>query len=217
MDLYTLLGLAPTASAAEIKRAYRRLSRRYHPDINPGDNAAESLYKRIAEAYETLVDPDRRRSYDSGGEASAVGATTFEFTGFDFSAAAHGPQAATFTELFAEMLHPVPAADPGRPQQGADIHAAVSISFDESMHGVERQVVVVRQDVCGACGGAGAVRTPEGRCAPCQGSGSVRWARGHMVFTKSCAACQGSGQQRMQRCAACAGHGLNVRSEGVPV
>ena len=217
MELYTLLGLSPAASAAEIKRAYRRLSRRYHPDLNPGDRAAESLYRRISEAYETLVDPDRRRSYDKGGEAAAAGATTFEFTGFDFSAAAHGPQAATFTELFAEMLHPVPSPDTGRPQQGADIHAAVSISFEESMRGVERPIVVVRQDVCGACAGSGALRTPEGRCAPCQGTGNVRWARGHMVFTKSCAACQGSGKQRMQRCGACAGHGLQVRSEGVPV
>lgn len=218
MDLYSLLGLAHGATPADIKRAYRRLSRRYHPDINPGDKAAETLYRRISEAYETLVDPERRRSYDtSGGATAAAGTSSFEFTGFDFSAAAHGPQAATFTELFADMLHPMPAHDTGRPQQGADIHATITITFEESMRGVDRQIVVVRQDVCATCGGSGAVRTPEGRCAPCHGSGKVRWARGHMVFTKSCAACQGSGKQRMQRCAACAGHGLQVRSEGVPI
>jgi molecular chaperone DnaJ len=217
MDLYSLLGLAPGASSAEIKRAYRRLSRRYHPDINPGDRAAESLYQRISEAYETLVDPARRRSYDSSdAKAPEPGEATFEFTGFDFSAAAQGTQAATFTELFAEVLHPsAPAAT--APQPGADIHAALTISFEESMLGGERQVVVTRQDVCSACHGAGAVRTPEGRCAPCHGSGKVRWARGHMVFTKSCAACQGSGRQRSQRCAVCAGHGLHVRTEAVPV
>src|SRR5215210_5554516 len=100
MDLYAVLGLAPGASPAEIKRAYRRLARRYHPGINPGDRAAESLYGRISEAYETLVDPDRRRAYDSTGAAVPEGtATTFEFTGFDFSSVAQGPQAATFTEL----------------------------------------------------------------------------------------------------------------------
>src|SRR6478736_576500 len=102
MDLYALLGLAPGATPADIKRAYRRLSRRYHPDINPGDKAAESLYQRISQAYETLVDPERRRSYDSsGGATQERREMTFEFTGFDFSAAAHGNQAATFTELFA--------------------------------------------------------------------------------------------------------------------
>jgi molecular chaperone DnaJ len=218
MELYTLLGLSPAASAAEIKRAFRRLSRRYHPDINPGDKAAESLYRKISEAYETLTDPERRRSYDSAGaQPSEGGETTFEFTGFDFSSAAHGNQAATFTELFAEVLHPTIPPDTGRPQPGADIHATLTITFEDSMRGVERQVVVTRQDVCAACGGGGTVRTPEGRCAPCHGSGKVRWARGHMVFTKSCAACHGSGRQRTARCGVCAGHGLHVRSEGVAV
>src|SRR4051812_4256983 len=117
MDLYSLLGLAPGASPAEIKRAYRRLSRRYHPGINPGDRAAELLYERISEAYQTLVDPARRRSYDtSGAKMAEADDATFEFTGFDFSAAAaQGTQAATFTELFAEVLHP-PAPAGGAPQ-----------------------------------------------------------------------------------------------------
>ena len=218
MELYALLGLSPAASAAEIKRAYRRLARRYHPGINPGDRAAESLFGRISEAYETLVDPDRRRAYDSAGQAAPEGVTaTFEFTGFDFSSVAHGPQAATFTELFAEALHPGMPADSGRPEPGADIHSAVTISFEESMRGVERQVVVTRQDICEACRGLGSVRTPEGRCGPCHGTGKVRWARGHMVFTKACAACHGSGRQGSQRCAACTGSGRHVRTEGVPV
>ena len=85
MDLYALLGLAPGATPADIKRAYRRLSRRYHPDINPGDRAAETLFRRISEAYETLVDPDRRRTYDAGAPPAEGDASTFEFTGFDFS------------------------------------------------------------------------------------------------------------------------------------
>jgi molecular chaperone DnaJ len=216
MDLYALLGLAPGATPADIKRAYRRLSRRYHPDINPGDKAAEMLYRRISEAYETLVDPERRRTYDSGTPASSGAAATFEFSGFDFSAAAHGAQAATFTELFAEALHPLPSAE-GRPEPGADLHAELTLTFEESMFGGQRQVVVTRQDACSACRGAGAIRTPEGRCAPCHGTGKVRWARGHMVFTKACAACHGSGRQRSERCAACVGSGRQVRTEAVPV
>src|ERR1051326_5271534 len=104
MDLYALLGLAPGATPADIKRAYRRLSRRHHPDIHPGDRAAETMYRRILEAYEILVDPDRRRTYDTGTvphESSE--AVSFEFTGFDFSNGAQGAQAATFTELFADV------------------------------------------------------------------------------------------------------------------
>ena len=218
MDLYSLLGLAPGATPADIKRAYRRLSRRFHPDINPGDKAAESLYRRISEAYETLVDPERRRSYDaSDGATQERPATIFEFTGFDFSAAAQGSQAATFTELFAEVIHPASPGDSGRPQPGADIHATLAVPFDVAVFGAERQVVITRQDLCGGCGGSGVVRMPEGKCGPCHGTGSVRWARGHMVFTKSCAACQGSGRQWTARCGVCAGHGLHVRSEAVAV
>jgi molecular chaperone DnaJ len=219
VDLYALLGLAPGASIADIKRAYRRLARRYHPGINPGDHAAEAVFHRITEAYETLTDPARREQYDAGGRAPADRPTgaSFEFAGFDFSIAAHGAQAATFTELFAEVLHPVGPGDSGRPEAGADLHAALSVTFLESMSGVQRQVVVTRQDVCHTCRGSGSVATPEGRCQHCHATGSVRWARGHMVFSKSCAACGGTGRQRHQRCGGCGAHGRLVRTEGVAV
>jgi molecular chaperone DnaJ len=219
MDLYAVLGLAPGASIADIKRAYRRLARRYHPGINPGDRAAEALFHRITEAYETLTDPARRQQYDAGGKAPANSPTgaSFEFAGFDFTVAAHGAQAATFTELFAEVLHPVGPGDTGRPEAGADLHATLSVTFVESMAGVQRQVVVTRQDMCQPCRGTGSVATPEGRCPHCHATGSVRWARGHMVFSKSCAACGGSGRQRHQRCGVCGAHGRVVRTEGVSV
>lgn len=220
MDLYAVLGLEPGATTADIKRAYRRLARRYHPGINPGDRAAEALFRRISEAYETLVDPERRQQYDSTGGRTHLPsetAATFEFSGFDFSTTAHGAQAATFSELFADVLHPVVSQDTGRPEVGADLHASLTISFDEAMRGVERQVVVTRHVPCGMCGGAGQVRTPEGRCSHCHATGKVRWARGHMVFAKACAACGGTGRQRHQRCEVCAGHGRLVRSEAVPV
>jgi len=119
MDLYALLGLAPGASTADIKRAYRRLSRRFHPGINPGDRAAEQMFQRISEAYETLVDPDRRRVYDAAGSQPPEGTTaTFEFAGFDFSSAAHGAQAATFTELFADVLNPAAGCRPRHRRAG---------------------------------------------------------------------------------------------------
>ena len=217
MDFYSVLGLAPGASATEIKRAYRRLSRRYHPGINPGDGAAAALFQRINEAYETLADAERKRMYDDAGVPAQGGERTFEFSGFDFSVAARGNQAATFSELFAEALHPVPKADRGEKQAGADLHATVSISFEESMRGAERHVMVTRQVPCGSCGGAGQLTMQESRCTQCQGSGSVRWARGHMVFTKGCTGCSGTGRERHQRCGVCAGQGRVVRNDGTSV
>lgn len=218
MDLYAVLGLEPGASVADIKRAYRRLARRYHPGINPGDRAAEALFQRISEAYETLVDPVRRQQYDASGAPASTGAPgSLEFAGFDFSVAAHGPQAATFSELFADVLHPVTPTEAGRPEPGPDFHATVAVSFLEAMRGVERQIVVTRYVVCGSCQGSGYVMTPEGRCEHCHATGSVRWARGHMVFSKPCAACGGSGRRRRQRCGFCSAQGRVVRSDAVAV
>jgi molecular chaperone DnaJ len=217
MDFYSVLGLERGASVGDIKRAYRRLARRHHPGINPGDRQSEALFQRISEAYETLVDPERRQRYDAAERLDAGGERgTFEFSGFDFSAAAHGPQAATFTELFAEVLHPVPQTD-RRSEPGADLHAAISLSFGDALRGVERQVVVTRQVVCAGCQGVGEIRMADTRCAQCAGAGKVRWARGHMVFTKSCTACGGSGRERHRRCAMCAGQGRSVRSESITV
>jgi molecular chaperone DnaJ len=220
MDYYAILGLERGASDAEIKRAYRRLARQYHPGINPGDRAAEALFRSISEAYETLADPARRSQYDQAGvrvgSPSQTG-STFEFAGFDFSIAAHGSQAATFTELFADVLHPVPASGRPRPETGADLHGSLTVAFLDAVRGGERQVVVTRQVTCEACAGAGQVATPEGRCVQCQASGKVRWARGHMIFSKTCAACGGTGRQRSQRCAVCGGHGRGVRTEAIAV
>jgi molecular chaperone DnaJ len=216
MDLYAILGLAHGATVADIKRAYRRLARRYHPGINPGDRAAEVLFERISEAYETLIDPSRRRQYDVSGSAPEGTAPSFEFAGFDFSMTVQGSQAATFTELFADVLHPIAAPD-ARPEPGADLHATLTVSFLDALRGVERQVVVTRQDECAACRGTGQVAKPEGRCPHCHATGKIRWARGHMVFSKPCAACQGTGRQRQQPCVVCATHGRVVRSDAVPV
>jgi molecular chaperone DnaJ len=219
MDFYSILGVPREASTDDIKRAYRRLARRYHPGVNPGDRAAEEMFERIVEAYETLVDPGRRRQYDMAGPGGspAVESASFVFAEFDFSAAKRGAQASTFSELFAEVLHPMPGVSATRPEVGVDLHAAVTISFADSVHGLERQVLVTRQVLCGACGGAGQVAIPEMTCRECQGVGQIQWARGHMRFAKPCASCGGEGRQTRARCAVCAGQGRNVRSEAVAV
>jgi molecular chaperone DnaJ len=219
MDFYVILGLGPDASAAEIKRAYRRLSRRYHPGVNPGDRTAQEMFTRISEAYEVLMDPRRRQEYDSGGSPSSPPAQAGvpQFTEFDFSVQAHGAQASTFSELFAEVLNPIPASGAGRPEAGADLHATLAVPFDAQFKGDERQVVVTRQVSCAACDGTGLKATTEGRCARCDGRGQTRWARGHMVFVKECVACAGTGRRRAEACGACLGHGRAVRSEAVTV
>lgn len=222
MNFYVILGVSDKASTSEIKRAYRRLARRYHPGINPGDRTAEAMFQQVSEAYETLVDPNRRRQYDAAGhapfgDAGRRDATPFVFTEFDFSMARQGAEASTFTELFADILHPVPASDEWRPEPGADLHAAVTLSFAEAARGVERQLLVTRQVVCRACSGSGRLQSHEGQCSQCRGAGQVRWARGHMVFAKPCSACGGAGRRTWQRCVVCSGEGRTVRSETLTV
>src|SRR5204863_5189243 len=106
MDFYVILGLERGATLADVKRAYKRLARRFHPDINPGDQLAAQQFRQIAEAYETLSDPDRRRRYDTGGVGASAEPSVFGFEGFDFSISVSGPSASTFGDLFADMFQP---------------------------------------------------------------------------------------------------------------
>jgi len=217
MDLYTVLGLDKRASLTDIKRAYRRLARKYHPDINPGDRAAEAFFRRIVLAYETLSDPERRRRYDTVGEGGPqVAEVSYEFQGFDFSATAEGAQASTFGELFADVFRR-PQASADRTEDGADLHAEVALSFEEAMRGAERSVTLMRVEACHSCRGTGALQSAEARCQHCQGSGHLRLARGHMVFTKTCPHCGGSGRRRQRSCPTCGGEGAQPRSETVAV
>jgi molecular chaperone DnaJ len=214
MDLYVVLGVRQDASESEIKRAYRRLARRFHPDINPGDNAAAAHFQQVLEAYETLIDRERRVRYDSGETAAApTEARRSGFEGFDFSS--RGPDySATFGDLMAEVLIEHGARRPA-PARGADLHHDADVSFAESFHGCERALSVTRRETCRACRGAGAARLAASPCGVCQGQGAVRTVRGHMVFTRSCSACGGTGQQAPRPCPSCAGAGHEVRAEPV--
>jgi molecular chaperone DnaJ len=217
MDYYVILGLRPGANEGEIKRAYRRLARRYHPDINPGDQAAEALFRRIVEAYETLVDPQRRRLYDTGAPVASADEAHLSFDGFDFSVVTDTRTSATFSELFADVFQRSAGLDDTRPQAGADLHASVSLSFEEAVRGAERQLTVTRQVACATCQGRGIVRTVGGQCVPCHGTGSIRWTRGHMVFSRACTACGGTGLRGELTCTSCAGQGATARTERVTV
>ena len=215
MDLYIVLGVAQEASESEIKRAYRRLARRYHPDINPGDRAAEARFRQILEAYETLIDPARRSRYDAGhaSEPEPVQATGFE--GFDFSTRGVD-YSATFGDLFAEVLTERGARGDAS-QRGTDLHAEMPVSFEDALGGTLRSITVTRREGCRTCGGSGRTRTSAGMCHLCQGTGTVRSVRGHMVFSRSCTSCGGTGQQIPRPCEPCSGTGLETRSETVTV
>ena len=213
MNFYVLLGVRREASAEEVRRAYRRLARKYHPDINPGDRAAADAYRQITEAYETLVDPVRRREYDAHQEPppAAVVAADYRFAGFDFTMRVDGPKATSFGELFAEV-------SPGvRPERGADLHATLDLTLEDVAHGAERRVTLTRLERCGPCGGRGVIRSPEVPCRICDGTGELRTARGHMVFRRVCTACGGQGVTRQRPCNACGGEGVGVRADAVAV
>ncbi len=180
-----MLGLQRGASPGDIKRAYRRLARRYHPDINPGDREAAARFRQILDAYETLMDPDRRRRYDSGSMARAVDdASAFGFAGFDFSSTPGADRSTTtFGDLFEDVFTRRAARErPDGAEQGADLHVKATLSFEEAWRGAQWPVNVTRQETCRSCAGSGFHRTVESRCVACEGSGVVRSVRGHMVF-----------------------------------
>jgi molecular chaperone DnaJ len=214
MDLYILLGVQREASAGDIKRAYRRLARRWHPDINPGDHDAAMRFRQVLEAYETLIDPDRRRRYDAGQLTMGPDpAASFGFTGFDFSPSVHAERTTTFGDLFEEVFTTRRAAPETVAAQGADIHAHAVLTFEEAWHGADRAIVVTRHDACRTCAGSGFHRVAETQCVSCEGTGAVRSVRGHMVFTKNCPRCGGTGRLRQEACDACGGQGVSPRTE----
>ena len=219
MDLYIVLGLSREASLDDIKRAYRRLARKYHPDINPGDREAAAHFRQIADAYETLSDPSRRERYDTGEPVSPVfeSRTTVGFEGFDFSVAVSGAAAPTFGDLFSEVWAERARQRDVGPERGADLHQVVRIPFDLAVRGGQRTVTVTRQALCHACAGAGVLRGALRECLPCQGTGAVRSTRGHMVFSRPCAPCRGSGLRPEARCPACGGQQREMRTETLTI
>jgi molecular chaperone DnaJ len=224
MNLYLTLGLHRGATAGEIKRAYRRLARRFHPELNPGNEEAALRFRQILEAYEILVDPDRRQQYDAGDGRVPLprvedvgGVASFAFAGFDFSHPAEGQAASTFGDLFSDVMREAAASAVGGRGQGADLHGEVRVPFEAAVQGVVAHLTLTRALACVGCGGAGRVSTLRRRCPICQGSGLLRGARGHMVFSRPCAHCEGTGEQRFAACPGCGGDGLTMRTESIAI
>ena len=226
VDFYVVLGVERSATVAELRRAHKRLARRYHPGINPGDREAAAFYQAVTDAYETLCDPDRRQAYDSRGaealpEADDAPSPTVEFQGFDFSPGGSGERsAATFADLFADVLPSGPNAVEGRGgkiERGSDLFAEITLTFEEAIRGAERRLTVTRLDACARCSGSGRRRGTEARCTSCRGHGTLQWHRGHMIFSTRCSECAGTGRLRHRACMGCGGRGVAEQVEEITV
>jgi len=228
-DYYATLGVPRGAKEAEIKKAYRRLARKNHPDINPGDKTAEERFKRIQEAYVVLSDPKKRAMYDRYGFYSenfqepppggtgARGSGGGPEWGFDFSEFESGGHS-SFRDIFGELFQG--RGRKGRaaaPEKGEDLEHRLNISFAESIHGLSARLTINRSEMCSACGGSGTDRSKGKRVCPvCNGSGQVVRSHGVMRFSSECGTCSGTGQIGGV-CSACGGSGSLPAQETVTV
>ncbi len=217
-DYYTLLQVKRSASRVELKRAFRRLARRFHPDINPGDRAAEVHYRQICEAYDILSSPDDWERYDRLGERPSEEVVetvvNYGFEGFDFSLSGD-VQADIFPEIFGRQTRS-PRSEGER--RGEDVQHTLSISFDESLQGLSAAFQIRRLISCRTCAGWGSVAADrQETCVRCRGSGRSTQTRGFMLFAKPCHDCNGEGVSDRQTCPDCQGAGRLAREELISV
>ena len=214
-DLYVVLEVVRTASENDIKKAFRKLARRYHPDINPGDRTAEDRFKIISEAYEVLSDPLKRQFYDQNGfytegilDQHAARATWgFSFKSFDFSGSPQSPAGEAFSRFFSRQ------AARRDPERGQDLEYQMSISFSDSITGVKTRISVQRRHSCQDCQGMGRASAKRSNvCATCGGNGSVPRLRGRLQFMVPCDDCSGTGKV-VTDCPDCGGEGRVVRTD----
>jgi molecular chaperone DnaJ len=235
-DYYEVLGVKRDAKPEEIKKAYRRLARKFHPDVNPGDKTAEERFKLTSEAHDVLSDPKKRAVYDRFGQysdnladAAARGATPggptagraapgFDFSGFDWGTATSSGSGTSFKDIFSELFGGGKEREPPRPQprKGADIEMPLSLSFEEAINGLTTNIIVNRSEQCPRCSGAGDIGGPVMVCTTCKGSGQVQKAGGRLRFSQECPDCGGTGRRRSP-CSLCKGKGTVPKTENVKV
>ena len=218
-DLYIILEIGRTASVNDIKRAFRKLARRHHPDINPGDRGAEERFKRISEAYEILSDPSKREFYDQNGfytegvlTDSQTGAQWgFSFEGFDFSRVGSAGFTETFGSVFAR------GAVRLQPEHGQDLEYQISLSFDDSIRGMKTRISVTRKAPCNSCKGTGRLAgSRDVGCIRCGGAGKTAMTKGMLQFAVNCPECGGTGRQ-IAVCPECGGESRVPKNEVLDV
>src|SRR5580700_2169816 len=237
-DYYQTLGVARDAGEDDIRKAYRKLARKHHPDLNPGDKAAEDRFKKVQEAYDILSDQKKKTMYDqygfysengmpSGAGPGAQRGPNMGFGGFDFSDAysrgsggtARPPheETANFQDIFSQWFGRAGAEPAPAPEKGSDLEYGLSIDFWQAIKGTQVRLNINRQEVCLTCGGTGAAKTGGNTvCPECNGSGNVTQAAGAMRFSLTCPRCNGTG--RLQNaCPTCHGDGRISTNETVEV
>jgi molecular chaperone DnaJ len=229
-DYYATLGVPRNAKESEIKKAYRRLARKNHPDVNPGDKSAEERFKKIQQAYDVLSDSKKRAIYDQygfysenfkeppgggQGRGAAEGFRGgFDFTGMDFEESGQSSFRDVFSEFFGGGSARARATGPAK---GEDIEQHLNISFIESIRGLSTRMVFNRHNSCSACDGSGIDRSVgQQTCPRCQGSGQESKAHGFMRFSSPCRVCGGSGRIG-GRCKVCKGSGHRPVQETITV
>lgn len=223
-DYYQVLGVARKASLSEIKKAYKRLARKCHPDLNPGDRAAEEQFKRITEAYEVLSDPEKRRRYDLTGSTAHVEEGPASHAegfgggfgpGFGFDP---GGMGGGFADIFEEIFSPAGAREAGGPSPGEDRVAPFRIGFFDALRGLTATLDLDGEAACPDCGGSGRVRSSRPTlCPDCGGTGKILRQGGRVRFTSQCRRCQGTGRLMEEPCRRCGGTGKVSRKERVQV
>ena len=223
-DYYEVLGVDRNADDAALKKAYRVLAKKYHPDMNPGDKEAEKKFKEASEAYAVLSDAEKRRQYDQFGHAAfegGAGGAGGGFGGFDFSGADFGD---IFGDIFGDLFGG--GRRGGRagngPMQGANIRKGVRITFEEAVFGCEKELEVVIKDPCTTCNGTGAKPgTSPATCPKCGGKGQVVYTSqsffGTVQNVQTCPDCHGTGKIIKEKCSDCAGTGYVASKKTIQV
>lgn len=209
-DYYEVLGIEKGADDAAIKKAYRVLAKKYHPDMNPGDAEAEKKFKEASEAYAVLSDPEKRRQYDQFGHAAFGEGGAGGFGGFDFSGADFGD---IFGDIFGDLFGGGRSRSQSNgPMRGANLRASVRITFEEAVFGCKKEVELSVKEACKTCNGSGAKPgTSAQTCSTCGGKGQVVTIKQNIFGTvrnvQTCPDCQGTGKVIKEKCSDCQGTG----------